>query len=409
MRSWNVFSSKKFKSFLFKTCPKTGRIYGIRKDTIFHKIFFVATGIAALLWFLIRVIPKPSRASYPCMQVAAPVAFTFVGFLSTIFLSAFGFRKALQYFKTNKFSFAILFTIIAIVSILTNVVLTQIDSFAQAGVSNGKFVPIDKPNTPVGVPDGIFPGRVTWVHDPAATNWDGTSNYWWSTANNNQAAISNMMIKAVNNTAGGTTIADSWDILFKNLNKKKAKGNVGYKAGEKIVIKINLNSNGSNFGTNNWLDASPQTVYALLNQLVNSAGVAQADICIYDAIRNTGMGVVMNYCNKDFPNVSYQNWGGWVANAIKYSSNEITGTDCRRLPVKVVQADYLINMALLKRHSQLSNNWVDGDGQTEVTLCGKNHFGTCGAPSELHAAIQDWRRGMGTYNPMTSGVCPQDQ
>jgi uncharacterized BrkB/YihY/UPF0761 family membrane protein len=31
-------------------------------------LFFL--GLAALIWFLIRVIPKPSRAAYPCMQAA---------------------------------------------------------------------------------------------------------------------------------------------------------------------------------------------------------------------------------------------------------------------------------------------------------------------------------------------------
>ena len=291
----------------FKTCPKTGRIYGVRKETSIQKIVFIAVGIASMLWFLFRVIPKPSRATYPCMQAAAPIAFTFVGFISTMFLSAFGFRKALFYVKSRRFTVAILCLVLATGSILTNLVFLNKDVFAQTGVSNGKFTPIDKPNTPIGVPDGIFPGRVTWVHDPGATSWDGTSNFWWSTVNNNQAAISNMMIKAVNNISGGTTTSKSWDLLFKNLNKKKGKGNVGFKAGEKIVIKINLNSEGSNHGTNNWLDASPQTVYALLSQLVNSVGVAQENICVYDAIRNTGMDVVINYCSKDFPNVSYQN------------------------------------------------------------------------------------------------------
>ena len=32
------------------------------------------TGLAALVWFLLRVIPKPSRAAYPCQRAAAPLA-----------------------------------------------------------------------------------------------------------------------------------------------------------------------------------------------------------------------------------------------------------------------------------------------------------------------------------------------
>jgi hypothetical protein len=35
-------------------------------------------GFAALAWFLLRVIPKPSRATYPCQRAAFPVASAFV-------------------------------------------------------------------------------------------------------------------------------------------------------------------------------------------------------------------------------------------------------------------------------------------------------------------------------------------
>ena len=35
-------------------------------------------GLACLIWMLVRVIPKPSRAEYPCMKVAAPIAGGFI-------------------------------------------------------------------------------------------------------------------------------------------------------------------------------------------------------------------------------------------------------------------------------------------------------------------------------------------
>jgi len=34
---------------------------------------YIVISVLATIWFLIRVIPKPSRAAYPCMQVVAPV------------------------------------------------------------------------------------------------------------------------------------------------------------------------------------------------------------------------------------------------------------------------------------------------------------------------------------------------
>lgn len=47
--------------FLVKRCPKTGRIVKFRFDTIYAKIAFPVIGILAIIWFLVRVIPKPSR------------------------------------------------------------------------------------------------------------------------------------------------------------------------------------------------------------------------------------------------------------------------------------------------------------------------------------------------------------
>ena len=44
----------------------------------FYKLLSIVIGFTATVWFLIRVIPKPSRASYPCQQAAFPVASGFV-------------------------------------------------------------------------------------------------------------------------------------------------------------------------------------------------------------------------------------------------------------------------------------------------------------------------------------------
>jgi hypothetical protein len=38
----------------------------------FRKACFLAAGLLALAWFLIRVLPKPSRATYPCQRAAFP-------------------------------------------------------------------------------------------------------------------------------------------------------------------------------------------------------------------------------------------------------------------------------------------------------------------------------------------------
>ena len=82
----------KIKKWFFKTCPKSGRIVGINKKNVVLKICFPLFGLAALIWFLIRVVPKPSRIEYPCQQIAAPIAFSFVAFISST-LVGFGTWK----------------------------------------------------------------------------------------------------------------------------------------------------------------------------------------------------------------------------------------------------------------------------------------------------------------------------
>ena len=62
----------KIKRWFFKTCPKSGRIVGINKKNVILKVCFPLFGLAALIWFLIRVVPKPSRIEsiwgYPYWQ-----------------------------------------------------------------------------------------------------------------------------------------------------------------------------------------------------------------------------------------------------------------------------------------------------------------------------------------------------
>ena len=56
----------KLKNKVFRVCPKSGRIVGVRKPQGLMRVFFPLIGVLALAWFLLRVVPKPSRAAYPC-------------------------------------------------------------------------------------------------------------------------------------------------------------------------------------------------------------------------------------------------------------------------------------------------------------------------------------------------------
>ena len=55
-------------------------------------------GFSALLWFLIRVIPKPSRATYPCQRAAFPLASGFICWLLGLGGSVMILRRARRQF-----------------------------------------------------------------------------------------------------------------------------------------------------------------------------------------------------------------------------------------------------------------------------------------------------------------------
>jgi hypothetical protein len=98
-----------------------------------------------------------------------------------------------------------------------------------------------EPLSPLGVPRGVVPGRVTWAHDPAAMTWDGTGS-WWTDANNEQSVIDRMVSRSICGLTNQKNDAPAWSSIFQYFNRTHGRGKAGYKAGEKIAIKANLNN-----------------------------------------------------------------------------------------------------------------------------------------------------------------------
>ena len=91
----------------FEVSGSNGRLSQIRdwmaERHLPSKLVFVVMGIISTIWFLIRVIPKPSRAAYPCMRVAAPMMSGFVGYLLTLGGVVVFFRKARRKFLRARY------------------------------------------------------------------------------------------------------------------------------------------------------------------------------------------------------------------------------------------------------------------------------------------------------------------
>ncbi|MCP4712447.1 MAG: DUF362 domain-containing protein [Planctomycetes bacterium] len=335
-------------------------------------------GLGAFIWFLIRVIPKPSRAAYPCQRLAFPVASGFLVWLFGVAGAALAFRKARQSLLLSRYMVAGLCIVAAVCSIWFSLSI-------EGESASGAFVPSDGSNNSMGVAKGINPGRVVWSHNPWATSWDGDNGYWWEASHTNQDAVDLMLSKNLRELTSQSSDALAWDTLFKYYNQSKGNDDIGYQAGEQIAIKINMNNNGSG----NAIDASPQMVLGILRQLVKHAEVDPSAITVYDATREISDSVY-NTCYDEFPAVNYYSSSDitWAPDAIAYSA-EITSSSARRVPECVINAEYMINMALLKRH----------DSHAAVTLCAKNHFGTIADPYSIHNYSHCWDRGMGSYDP----------
>jgi hypothetical protein len=200
----------------------------------FLKCWFLPfTGLAALIWFLIRVIPKPSRASYPCQRLAFPIASGFIVWLTALAGSAIAFHKAKHSLVRARYVLALVCITISVAFIWMALSSTE-----------QKIIYGDEPRTvndPVGDGIGVHPGRVAWIYDSNATSWTGSDGntlppYWHSNTCTNQAVVNQMLSKALRALTGKSTDYAAWDAIFRNFNKRMGRGDVGYQPGEKIAI-----------------------------------------------------------------------------------------------------------------------------------------------------------------------------
>jgi hypothetical protein len=326
-------------------------------------IWFHVTGIACIIWFLVRVIPAPHRARYPCQQMSATVALGYIAFWGALL---HGFSAWLKRIRLKTAASLPLMLVVFMVFLTTAGPAFGL-SYSNIGSNTESWDPV--PKEPIGTPFGLNPGRVVWVWDPDATESE-LDGYWWESANNDQAVIDQMFSKGIQALAGTSDDYEAWDSLFRFFNQVHGRGDVGYQSGEKIAVKINMNNCWDSYTTrDNDRDASPYVVKALLKQLVNIVGVAQWDITIYDASRPLGHWFY-NRVAPEFPDVNYVDAFGDAPGRQKVvaSTKRIYFTTGlrRTLPTCVVEADYMINMPILKRHI-----FING-----VTLAGKNMYGT---------------------------------
>ena len=367
-------------------------------------------GLMSLLWFLIRVIPKPSRATYPCQRAAFPIASAFVVWLTAVVVSSLAYSRAKRLAERGRYLAAGLF--VAVAAVLAAFWWSPSITGARAD-----FIPSDPPNSPMGVGKGIHPGRVVWVHDPNATKWNGVTGHWWDDQNLDQQAVDKMLSHALRTLTAEQNDAAAWDALFRYFNRTHGAGDVGYQPGEKIAIKINLNAEGygSAYSANGRMP-SPQVIQSLVAQLLNTVQVSGSNVTIYDASRVIADPLYNRIHTNADPNfqrvrfVANTTVNGRIgavadlAHPIHFANSSVAPANNATAypPTCVTEAKYLIDLAPLSAHSMFG-----------VTVCGKNWFGSIcwrananyfpwnggWTPSPLHNfGLRN--NAMATYNPI---------
>ena len=224
------------------------------------------------------------------------------------------------------------------------------------------------PNEPMGQGKGIHPGRVAWVHAPGVAKWDGKTGLWVEDRWNDQALADRMVAEAIVQLSGEATAREAWQALFKHFNKTHGRGNRGYRKGEQIAVKLNLNNAITHHDTIE-LNSSPFVTLALVRSMVHDGGVREQDIIVCEPSRAI-TDSIYNKVHREFPQVRMiDNIGGEGREKCEYYEEQIAysvdnGKMARGLAKCIVDADDLINSALLKTHN--------GPG---VTLTSKNWYG----------------------------------
>ena len=390
------------------------------------KIMFVGLGVISTLWFLLRVIPKPSRAGYPCMRAASPLMSGFIIYIISLTAGFTLIKNSSKLFTKNKYW-------MALASVITGfAIITAFQIYNSKSVSATALTAMDElpdgVNNPMGEAKGVIPGRVVWAWDPRATNENQTASLTWCPnivdennsdcffmeKNNDQSVIDSMFDASIKSMVGKKDGKEAWDAIFKSFNKEKGNGEISYSEGEIIFIKINAGSiwgsgdkkcGSTKFNSElrrypidqHCMETTPFTVLATIRQLVDVAGVKQADIYIGDPKTNVYQDMYeywkafypdINILGNDiyFNGINLEQIGripvvAGSEDRVFYSDNYVLNKSAKttdKLYTIFEDASYLINIASLKAHARAG-----------VTLCAKNHFGshTRSSAGHLHPGL----------------------
>ncbi len=214
-------------------------------------------------------------------------------------------------------------------------------------------------------PGAIPTHRVVHTHSLEATSWDYATGWYGDYVD--QAVVDAMTDRGVMALTGTSKPTEAWEALLP-----------AYTAGQKVAIKVNV-VNSTCDSSNNLIDALPQPINSVIRGL-KTIGVAESDIDVYDVTYAWHEGAMparlVDKVTALYPQVQFDAYLNSCPDTQSrgYSSTEAIHFNVpagkpeisdRPICNALVNADYLINMPVMKKH-----------GSAGVTLGFKNHFGS---------------------------------
>ena len=181
-----------------------------------------------------------------------------------------------------------------------------------------------------------------------------------------------MVNRGITELTGQSTVADAWRSLLPDYTPNR---------GGQIAIKINCNSIESIDDEDEDIESVAEPILAMIAGLVQ-AGVPEGDICIFDAVRGIPDRIYLPIQNH-FPGVAF--YDGYFRTRASFSNAgnidfnppaDIPRPSGIQVTDILVNARYLINAPLLKKHS------LPG-----ISFGFKHHFGSINHPAQLHEYI----------------------
>ena len=338
-----------------------------------HETLFIILGILSLLWFIIRTSQKPKRITYPCQQIALNNSILFLIYLA----GALGIKVTHAHARN------------AIIKICTKSLYLLVLGIGAISIIISLAVNIYSRKTQASDPIGESKGSVVWIHDESATT--DISNYQSYWKYSNQDNISAMLSRGIQTISKTNTNSKAMAWIFEEQDCTN----------KSIAIKVNFVNDMNSYALVN----SPELIISLLELLTTSEkgifnGFSEENIYVYDITKsfdNSARKYFITAIHEKFPKVHII--GGYCyGNVCDYGAEKAEFTDSKfSFPFSkptgeqycatqsdqyiasfLEEADYIINVPLLKGHS------AENLG---ATLGFKNHFGTISNPRGAHDCI----------------------